>query len=153
MARRKPIPNLVRIPGEGSCAVWSDGIGNGYEKVRDTYMAFLRLMFPAITTYEHELPPVQRHDHAVPLIPNIGQFYPCGCSPLYVQMTPEQQRAASELYVEIGRAIQGAYSEGVRNGSNLLLKLAKGETSLSDFDGGVAIVKPKDEDGHQNSER
>lgn len=147
--RRKPIENLVRIPSEGSGPIFVDGIGNGYVEVRNSFMDFLRLMFPTIAVFEHNLPPVQRHwDAAVPVphIPDIGHFYPIGTMAPYVQMTPEQQTAVNALYVKIGEAIRKAYAEGNRNGQNLLLGLAKGEVALSDFDAGVTIVKPPDEE-------
>lgn len=146
MARKKPIANLVRIPSEGSGPIWVDGIGNGYREVRDAYLEFLRLMFPVVANREHEVPPVQRHDHHIPCIPDIKQFYGTGIMAPYVQMTPEQQELANALYIEIGKAIRQAYNEGLRNGRNLLLGLAKGEVALSDFDQGITVVTPKDED-------
>lgn len=141
--RKKPIDNLVRLPSEGSGPVWVDGLGNGYQEIRDAYTAFLRLLFPAIALFEHELPPDQRHA-IPPHIPDIQEFYPIGTLAPYVQMTPEQQKAANILYLEIGSAIRSAYSEGMRNGQNLLLGLAKGEISLTDFDQGVPVT-PKDD--------
>lgn len=146
--RKKPIENLVRIPSEGSGPTFQDGTGNGYYTVRDKFMAFLRLMFPTVAIFEHKLPPCQRHydaEHPVQYIPNVGNFYPIGIMAPYVQMTPEQQEAVNNLYLEIGRAIRDAYNEGMRNGQNLLVALAKGEVSLSDFDEGIRIVRPKDD--------
>lgn len=146
--RKKPIENLVRIPSEGSGPVFIDGVGNGYKDVRDRFMAFLRLMFPTVAVFEHKLPPCQRHydaEHPVHHIPNIGHFYGIGIMAPYVQMTPEQQEAVNTLYIEIGKAIRDSYNEGLRNGQNLLLALAKGEVAISDFDEGIRIVKPKDD--------
>lgn len=143
--RKEPIPNLVHIPSEGSGPVWQDGVGNGYYGVRDKFMALLRMLYPPVATYSHHLPPVQRHE-ICRNIPDIKTFYGHGIMAPYVQMPPEQQEAISELYIEIGRAIQNAYKEGVRNGQNLLLNLAKGTVALSDFDEGVRIVEPKEEE-------
>lgn len=145
-ARRKPIENVVRIPSEGSGPVWLDGIGNGYEDVRNSFMAFLRQMFPVVARFESELPPVQRDTTRIPHIPEIGTFYPIGTMAPYVQMTPEQQEAVNVLYTKIGESIRAAYAEGMRNGQNLLLQLAKGEVALSDFDKGIAVVEPKPDD-------
>jgi hypothetical protein len=143
--RKEPIPDLVRIPGEGSGPVWQDGTGNAYTAVRDAYCAFLRVLFPVVAIYAHKLPPVQR-DSSVPHIPDIRSFYPIGVLAPYVQMTPAQQEAANSLYIEIGRAVMAAYNAGQENGCNLLAGLAKGEVSISDFNVGARVTEPKEED-------
>jgi hypothetical protein len=149
MPKLKPIPNLVRIPSEGSGPVWQDGIGHAYVEVRDRFMALLRLMFPSVAVFEHKLPPAQRHDY-FPNIPNIGEFYPRGILAPFVQMTPEQQEALNILYIEIGKAIREAYNNGLDHGRDLLMGLAKGEISTTDFNDG--IVKEAD-DGDNSRHR
>lgn len=147
MGKRKPIENLVRIPSEGSGPVYLDGVGNEYRDVRDKFMAFLRQMFPVVALFESKLPPIQRDSRfSIPHVPNIGHFYPIGTMAPYVQMTPEQQESVNALYDEVGKAIRQAYSEGLRNGQNLLLQLAKGQVALSDFDQGVTVVTPKEDE-------
>jgi hypothetical protein len=140
--RKEPIPNLVRIPGEGSGPVWQDGSGNGYPEVRDAFCGLLRVVFPAVATYSHNLPPAQRDDRGIPYIPNIKAFYPIGVLAPYVQMPPEQQAAVNALYLEVGKAISAAYNAGQDNGRNLLAGLAKGEVSISDFNVGANVTAP-----------
>jgi len=132
MGRRKPIPNLVKFPGENSCAVFWDASKNRYEEVRDAFMAFLHLAFPMVDR-AYRTP---GGDDA-PLVPDIGEFYPHGFMATAHQMTPEQRAAANELYVKIGEAIRAAYKHGLDHGRDLLAGLAKGEISLSDYNQGV----------------
>lgn len=141
--RKTPIPDLVRIPSEGSGPVWQDGSGNGYEAVRDAYCAFLRALFPVVATYEHKLPPAQRNTR-IPHVPDIREFYPIGTLAPYVQMTPAQQEAANALYISVGKAIMAAYNAGQDNGRNLLTGLARGEVSIADFNVGAVVTGPEE---------
>jgi hypothetical protein len=142
MARRKaPIENLVQIPGENSGPVWMDAVGNGYPEVRDAFTKMLRLAFPTVAIYDHKLPPAQRGAAKVPVIPDIKEFYPIGFMAPYVQMPPEVQAAVSSLYIEIGKAIRKACAEGNENGKNLLMGLARGTVTVSDFDASKSLRK------------
>lgn len=143
--KRKPIPNIVQLPGENSGPVWQDALGNGYVEVRNTFMDMLRSIFPVFAKMDLELPPVQRKAASVRCIPDIGHHYPYGFLAPYVQMTPEQQEAVSAAYLEIGKAIKAAYDRGNENGRDLLVGLAKGEIAISDFDAGASRV-PADTD-------
>jgi hypothetical protein len=140
MPKRKPIPNLVKFPDERCGPVWQDSQGNRYEAVREAYLALLHACFPEVEKWSYDPPKGQR----VPCMPDIKHFYPTGMMATYHQMTPVQQKAANLLYIEIGNAIRRAYKEGLDHGRDLLMGLAKGEISTTDFNDGV-VVTDKDE--------
>lgn len=70
----------------------------------------------------------------LPLIPNVGEFYPRGADATLRCATPTQQMYFSSLFLHISKALGRARVSGKKEGKNLLVSLARGKITASDLD-------------------
>jgi hypothetical protein len=121
-------PNLCTLPEKGYGPLWGDPLGNSYPEVLSLYLKLVRAFSPPV---EHD---DKASDPAVPVLPDVGSFYPRGISHTFHLMTPEQRALVSDLYMAIGAAIHASYDRGLDHGRDLLSQLARAEIKIGDFE-------------------
>jgi hypothetical protein len=127
MPRRKIPLNTVTIPQ------WEPGFQdpgcNTHDLLRKAYFELLRT-FPQVDDSIRYV----SGSHKLPIIPVIGFGYATGPDPSFVVMTPEQQQAASRLFMAMVGALDEAYYKGQNDGRALLAQLARGELAIGEFE-------------------
>ncbi len=121
-------PNLCEVCTEGYGPEWSDPLGNRYTEVAELYLKLIRAFSPPI---DHD---DKIGDRDVPMLPDVGSFYPKGTFSTFHLMTLEQRELINDLYIAIGNAIHASYNHGLDHGQDLLSQLARAEISIGDFE-------------------
>lgn len=79
------------------------------------------------------------------IIPHIGDFYPRGLDAKIRVASTSQRDALSDLFNQTQKAIEAAYANGLRTGSDLLGQLAAGKITVDQLNKSSTTPEPKNE--------
>lgn len=110
-----------------------------HEKAADAFYAVAKLMCPLLGSGSED-DYVRFSCTHLPCIPEISVFYPRYGAKLH-QVSAAQRTALNNLFISVQEAIEAAHRQGLDQGRNLLVGLARGELTADQMQG----LKPTDD--------
>lgn len=128
----EPPANAFRVcQYEGHRPRFVDTQGTVYKEATDAFYDAVNAVFKG-TEYDERQLTTEGHLAIRDILPNISLFYPHGASKIYVA-EPEKREALNKLFLAFQAALQSAHHSGIERGKSLLVRLASGELTTSEF--------------------